>query len=133
MPEAQSRYVILHHCLPDGSCHWDLCLEQGHTLATWQLAAHPARLASGEIAEITARRIADHRLAYLDYQGPISGGRGHVTRVDRGSCQTDSQRSDRWRVRFRGSVMIGNYEIVSGGDSDQPWTLRRADDDQSSG
>ena len=30
--------------------------------------------------EIECRLLADHRLAYLDYEGPISGGRGSVAR-----------------------------------------------------
>ena len=35
--------------------------------------------------EIPCEALADHRLAYLDYEGPISGGRGSVTRWDRGT------------------------------------------------
>ena len=33
-----SRFVILHHRLAGGE-HWDLMLEHGESLATWQLLA----------------------------------------------------------------------------------------------
>ncbi len=126
MPEALSTFVILHHTLPDGSSHWDLCLDQGENLATWQLLEDPAGFASDRIVEIPARRIADHRREYLDYQGPISGGRGHVTRIDRGSFRTSVRRPDLWRIQIEGCILIGNYEIVSGDDSGQRCVLRRA-------
>lgn len=133
MPESQLSYVILHHQLADGSRHWDLCLQQAQRLATWQLLDDPARLASAEIARIAAHRIADHRLAYLDYQGPVSGDRGHVTRIDRGLFRAVIQGSDRWRLHFQGALLIGNYDLVSGDDSGQHWTFRRGTDSQSTG
>jgi hypothetical protein len=44
-----------------------------HTSATW-----------AKLGRFTLQRIADHRPIYLNYQGPISGGRGSVVRVDSG-------------------------------------------------
>ncbi len=32
----------------------------------------------------TGERLADHRRAYLTYEGPLTGNRGSVTRVDQG-------------------------------------------------
>jgi len=72
------RYVILEHDAADGR-HWDFMLAGGEALATWALAERPD--AAGPVA---ARSLADHRVAYLDYEGPISGGRGSVTRWDQG-------------------------------------------------
>jgi hypothetical protein len=60
--------------------HWDLMLEAGPVLRTWRLAA-PLRC--GEA--IAATSVFDHRLHYLDYEGPISGGRGRVVRRERGT------------------------------------------------
>ncbi len=42
-----------------------------------------------------------HRRRYLDYQGPVSGGRGGVLRVDRGTVVIHLWRENRvvWEVR----------------------------------
>ena len=63
------RYVVLEHDHP--ARHWDLMLEAGDVLRTWRLAAPP-----GADQPIGATATFEHRLAYLDYEGPISGGRG---------------------------------------------------------
>jgi hypothetical protein len=71
------RYVILEHDHPQ--LHWDLMLEHGDALRTWRLAAPPC---AG--LDIAATALAEHRLAYLDYEGPVSGNRGTVKRWDHG-------------------------------------------------
>lgn len=76
------RFVILQHVTPPGyrqATHWDLMLEDHGTLLTWALAESPRAGLS-----ITATQLPDHRLAYLDYEGPVSDDRGEVTRVDSG-------------------------------------------------
>jgi hypothetical protein len=72
------RFVILEHDHP--TLHWDLMLEVGLVLRTWRLEAPPR-----DAESITATAIFDHRLLYLDYEGPVSGGRGRVTRWERGT------------------------------------------------
>jgi hypothetical protein len=74
------RFVILEHDHP--ILHWDLMLESGSVLRTWRLTAPPA---AGELC--AAEPLGDHRLAYLDYEGPVSGGRGSVKRWDSGSYE----------------------------------------------
>jgi len=75
-----ARYVILHHEVGGGE-HWDLMLERGDVLLTWQLPHEPVSPAD---LPVPAHRIQDHRKAYLEYEGPVSGDRGNVTRVDHG-------------------------------------------------
>jgi len=124
MPESPCLFVLLHHCLPDGSHHWDLCLEQGDNLATWQLLENPAVLSTSPGSHsVPARRLRDHRRAYLEYEGPVGTDRGHVTRIDRGSWFLLSRRADCWQFRLAGSLLIGTYELQAGGDSGQPWRL----------
>ena len=72
------RFAILEHDHPH--LHWDLLLEAGTVAQTWRLAEPPRTGARFE-----AERIFDHRLLYLDYEGPISGSRGFVVRWDRGT------------------------------------------------
>jgi hypothetical protein len=71
------RYVILEHDHP--SRHWDFMLETGKSLRTWRLEAWPE-----DGARIRAEPIGDHRLIYLDYEGPLSGDRGRVLHRDEG-------------------------------------------------
>jgi hypothetical protein len=66
--------------------HWDLMLESGDVLHTWALAAEPA-----PNLPIAAEQLPDHRLIYLDYEGPISGNRGTVTRWDAGRFEVLSE------------------------------------------
>ena len=72
------RFVILEHDHP--ILHWDLMLEGDGVLQTWRLAHAPEPLAGA----IEATALADHRVMYLDYEGPISGNRGNVKRWDAG-------------------------------------------------
>jgi hypothetical protein len=79
------RFVVLEHDQPE--LHWDLMLEGDGVLRTWRLGAPPE---PGKTVRATPS--FDHRLVYLDYEGPISGGRGCVRRWDRGtfSCEVDT-------------------------------------------
>lgn len=95
------RYALLRHeCPPDyrDGPHWDLLLERPDTdvearLATWSLLELPKAwsetlgLPSGEQEVVDAVPLPDHRAIYLDYEGPISGGRGEVTRVAGGAMR----------------------------------------------
>jgi hypothetical protein len=71
------RYAILTHDHPH--LHWDLLLEQPGSCRTWRLARPPE-----SSDPIPAEPLPDHRLLYLDYAGPVSGGRGTVTPWDAG-------------------------------------------------
>lgn len=72
------RFVLLEHDHP--TLHWDLMLEAGPVLRTWRLESPPR---PGE--EIPATAVFDHRLLYLEYEGPISGDRGRVVRRESGT------------------------------------------------
>jgi len=79
------RYAILRHEPGPASTrplHWDLMLEQQDGLRTWALPREPS---SG--AAMTAAELPRHRRAYLEFEGPIAGGRGHVTRWDEGTYE----------------------------------------------
>src|SRR5262245_53608703 len=99
-----TRFVLLYHECPPSfgkPSHCDLMLEREGVLLTWSLPALPA-VWGGEAGvafeQIDATRLADHRLAYLDYEGPISGERGSVTRVDRGEYDVLGEADGAWRV-----------------------------------
>jgi hypothetical protein len=79
-----SRFVILHHT-GYREDHYDFMLERDGVLKTWTIHAldftRPQK----------AVRNFDHRIAYLDYEGEISGGRGAVKRVRGGEYTVESE------------------------------------------
>lgn len=115
-----ARFAILHHRAPQGE-HWDLMLERGDVLLTWQLSRDPG---DGACLPIPARRIQNHRTHYLDYEGPISGDRGVVTRVDRG-CVEFSKVTDReCAFKLTGGTLCGAFAVVLV-TKETDWELRR--------
>lgn len=122
MTGGRGRFVLLEH-RRDG-VHWDLMFEAGPVLWTW--AIDEPVVAGGDLS---ARRLADHRPAYLDYEGPISGGRGTVRRVAEGTYRLLERADDRFRAELIGDQVTGIVELVRAGESvrgaeDEPWTFR---------
>jgi len=116
-----NRFVILHHRLDDSE-HWDLMLEQGDVLLTWQLLREPV---NRESLPIPARRIGDHRKAYLDYEGPITGNRGTVRRVDSGSVEIIDNTADGCRFVLIGGSLRGSFMLQKVGEEWAFTTLRQ--------
>ncbi len=112
-----TRFSILHHQEPAGE-HWDLMLERGDVLLTWQLDVEPV---SRDVLPIVARRIADHRKRYLTYEGPISDDRGTVRRVDSGSVEFENITESKLVVRLAGNRLVGTF-LLSKGQND--WEFR---------
>lgn len=93
-------------------------LEREGMLWTWELRALPSawKLDAGETSDdnnrtITALRLPDHRLDYLDHEGALSHGRGSVKRVDRGEFDFLSQTSGSLVVRLHGEQIRGRVEL----------------------
>jgi hypothetical protein len=117
------RFVLLRHeCPPgfDAPSHWDFMLEDGAALLTWRLGTLP--VAGG--APVAAERLGDHRLAYLDYEGPLSGNRGEVRRVDAGEFRWVERSELRLRIVLRGTSLVG--ELAGERGDDGQWRLTLA-------
>jgi len=115
-----ARFVILHHTGCGGE-HWDFMIERDGVLLTWQLLAQPTDPGA---LPIVAKRIGDHRLAYLDYEGPVSGDRGQVRRVDAGTAEFEDFTASYCAVILRGERISGRFALAAAGDG--AWTLDRA-------
>ena len=112
-----TRFVILHHRLADSE-HWDLMLEYGDILLTWQLPRVPT---GRESLPMLARRIADHRTDYLDYEGPVSGNRGMVNRIERGLAEILERGDTLCRFILSSPKFRGCYLLER--DESGEWTL----------
>lgn len=119
------RFVVLQHETPPGfprGLHWDLMLEQEGVLRTWALAAEPLpnRL-------IEADELAVHRVAYLQYEGPVSGDRGSVTRWDEGEFAVVQETSERILLTMSGRKLQGMASLERRADDPVQWTFRLLD------
>jgi hypothetical protein len=92
-------------------------LEDCAALLTWRLDTLP--VAGG--APVAAERLANHRLAYLDYEGPVSGNRGEVRRVDAGEFRWIERSESQLRIALHGSSLVG--ELVGVLSNDANWHL----------
>lgn len=113
------RFVILTHDHP--FLHWDLMLEGEADLRTWRLLAEPDSTPD----PISAEPLPQHRKAYLDYQGPVSGDRGTVTRWDAGDYEMLVESAGELRLRLSGTKLFGVFDLTISQASDSEWEFRR--------
>ena len=89
------RYVILWH---DGvpEPHYDLMFETlpGSALATWRSPRWPID------SPTPVTRLKDHRRAYLEFEGDLTGRRGRVDRAASGTCELEIGEGAVWSIRL---------------------------------
>ena len=129
MDFSSNQWVLLHHQvgerLGDRGDHYDFLLSsvdfgaagsppaspvQGKSgsensglkdfplLLTWAIPRNP--LGESLPMECSAERLPDHRRAYLEYEGPISGDRGRVQQVARGSYEVVNWSGEQIELRL---------------------------------
>lgn len=103
------RFVILEHDWP--AAHWDFLLEAGPVLRAWRLLAEP-----GHARRVPAQPNGDHRLLYLDYEGPLSGDRGTVRRWDAGTFDWIEEGGVRVVIQLHGERVSGRCVVESQAD-----------------
>ncbi len=110
------RFVVLHHTGIDPP-HYDLMYERepGGMLATWRLPAWPPP------GSIPVEPLGDHRRAYLDYEGPVSGDRGNVRRVASGTCRVAREHA---AIDLELETPAGPMRIILERGNDGRWTAR---------
>ena len=114
------RYAVLRHEGIDAP-HVDFLFETspGSMLQTWRLPTWPI------VSVEEAKRIRDHRPAFLTYQGQLTGDRGHVLRIDEGTCTFEAS-PRRVVVRLSPSNQELRFEADAGGGADT-WYVRTTD------
>ena len=103
-----AKWVLLRHELPppDSSWHLDWMFEAappGNGLVTFRIAPGAGRPDDPECRSFTGERIGRHRADYLTYEGPVSGGRGVVTREGSGTARLRRVDSDRIEIELAGT------------------------------
>jgi hypothetical protein len=136
-----AEFVLLLHECPSGvprATHWDLMLQVGGVLRTWVLHALPAAWKNSPVdAEppagsrdrmdvVAAEEIQSHRLDYLSLEGPLSGDRGSVVRVDRGRYELLEAAECRVRLRLSGERIRGVLELTRPTANTAQWQLSLA-------
>lgn len=110
---------MLWHSLPadsDRASHYDLMFEADGVLHTWALETEPV---AGTLLSIT--QLPNHRLAYLEFEGEISGGRGNVVRQDAGTYCLRNKSDERWELIVAGTRLQGR--LILQRQENQRWTL----------
>jgi hypothetical protein len=93
-------------------------LQSGDGLRTWSLA-DPLDSLEQQIAEA----LDNHRPAYLDYEGPISGNRGFVRREDHGEYEVLTDADSELQVRLHGQRLCGTLKLSRQEPQGQRWRL----------
>ena len=109
------RFVVLVHDWPEP--HLDLLIENDGVLKAWRLPTNFV-----PTADTPAEANTDHRLHYLDYEGPVSDDRGTVTRWDAGAATWESFAGERVVIQLSGHRIRGRFELVHRDGS--TWELR---------
>ncbi len=94
------------------------CLAVAAPAAAVPAVAVPA--AAVPAAAVPVSRLADHRLDYLHYEGPLSRDRGTVTRLVAGTYQLLSQTADQRQIRLQGQPLQGLCQWAR---TDSDWQL----------
>lgn len=135
------RFVLLYHNCPpnyERPSHWDFMLEAGATLRTWALERLPRDwrdvwsttaeaypdcppVADGHV--VAAISLGDHRLDYLEFEGPLGGDRGTVIRVAAGTYRGELEASTGWQVTLEGKDLRGTLSLRPSNSGDAQWTL----------
>jgi hypothetical protein len=98
--------LVLHHSPKAEDAHYDLFLEQADGLFSLRVERSPD---PDWASFVVGARQFDHRKRYLDYEGPISGDRGWIERVDSG--QMSGEPGADAVLRFEGELLSGSYVL----------------------
>ena len=97
-------------------------LETRGVLKTWACPDAPETQKT-----MIVQSLADHRLAYLKYEGTVSGSRGEVHRWDDGTYQFLHQGEGKLVLLFAGRILRGSVTLECITDEPQRWTFSLAE------
>lgn len=119
---ANRRFVVLFHSHPVEDDHYDLMIDSDEGLLTWRVPIQPESIST----QIEIVRLSIHRRDYLDYEGPVSKNRGHVTRYDTGRCIVLSESAESLAIEFEGKKLVGHVDLRQSTNDKSIWIFSRA-------
>ncbi len=91
-------------------------LEEGDHLRTWKLLESPEIFHTNQNEKpnisIKAQTSFDHRPIYLDYEGPISGNRGSVKRIEQGTFEWIEKTDEKILITLQGQKIKGLLKLM---------------------
>lgn len=87
-------------------------------LRAWKLDEPPRADAA-----LPCHSAPDHRLVYLDYEGPLTDQRGWVARWDWGTYQLDLETPTELRLAMDGHRLQGKVHIWRNSPADNQWQM----------
>jgi hypothetical protein len=118
--------ALLHHRSPEGD-HYDWMIadprENGPDGPLWTARVTMPSREWAKSDTWTIEVIAPHRREFLTYEGPISGNRGSVTRIDEGACVASEWSDNRIEVQVSLRHFSGTLVMLPGERSE--WTVKR--------
>lgn len=82
-----------------------------HLLLTFRLMSLPPGVPRKAMEVQAVERLPDHRTRYLDYEGPISGGRGSVRRIAGGSFSVLAAEGENLRIALTSPELCATLEL----------------------
>jgi len=102
-----NRFVLLCHNITENQFHWDFLFEGPDACKTFSASSESVeKVQRTGFLECVVKRLVDHRLTCLDYEGPVSGKRGFVKRLDFGTYQTITE-----MIHFQGQLCKGTIDL----------------------
>lgn len=115
------RMVVLLHETPAGyprGTHFDLMFEHAGALRTWAAESIPKLNET-----LAAEQLSDHRLAYLDFEGALSGGRGTVQRVASGRFELLDEAPGKLVLEVKSDKLQGLLTLIRDQAAAQRWRI----------
>jgi hypothetical protein len=112
-----TRYAILEHQQAQ-QVHWDFFIERDDVLQAWRLDELPRPNTA-----VPCSSAPDHRLVYLDYEGPLTGDRGKVIRWDWGEYQLRLDTPTEVVLAVAGQRLCGLLRLERNSPAESQWRL----------
>ena len=115
MPQPQPT-VLLRHAMEAGT-HYDWLIARPGEDLLWTARVADPSSRWAELRRWTLEALPPHRRVYLTYEGPVSGDRGTVERVDSGDVRIEAWTADAATLvvamaQFRGTVSLTRQDAL---------------------
>ena len=114
------NYSIIKHSINDQNFHYDFLIKNNDILECWQFQKLPC---FDSDLSLTCKKIFDHRLIYLTYEGEISNNRGAVMLIENGFFDIQIQQANLIKFKSQSKILTGTFklELVS----EDTWKLKK--------